>query len=258
MPRVFLVHWKEEEIPERAERLRKAGYEVDHDIPDYKQFRRLLKSDPPAAVVIDLSRLPSHGREIGTWLRDTKATRVIPLVFVDGEEAKVKRTQDLLPDAVYTTWPRIKGALGRAISNPPRNPVAPGTLAGYSGTPLPKKLGIKPGFVVALINAPDDFETTLGELPANVTLRRSARGNNDLMIWFPKNRADYEKRILTVTNQFGNGGLWVAWPKKASGITSDLSGNVVRKIGLASGIVDFKVCAIDATYSGHKFARRKT
>ena len=179
MSRVFLIHWKDAEIPEREERLRAAGYDVDHDSPDYRQFQQLLKSDPPAAIVIDLSRLPSNGRDIAAWLRATKATRSIPLVFVDGEDSKVERTRQLFPDATYTTWPRIGSSLKKAIANPPRNPVAPGTMAGYSGTPLPKKLGIKPGFVVALVNAPGGFESTLGALPESVTLRDSARGKND-------------------------------------------------------------------------------
>lgn len=257
MPRVVLVHWKEEELPERVEKLQAAGYEVDTDLVDYKVFRRALKSDPPAAIVIDLGRLPSHGREMGVWVRDTKATRSIPLVFVGGEDPKVQRTRELLPDAVYTSWSRVKSALKRAIANPPAAPVAPGTLSGYSGTPLPRKLGIKPGAVVALMNAPADFEQTLDQLPENVTLRRSARGKNDLMIWFPKNLADYENRIARVAQQFGTG-LWVAWPKQASGVKSDLNGNLVRQIGLATGIVDYKICAIDATYSGLKFARRAT
>ena len=77
------------------------------------------------------------------------------------------------------------------------------------------------------------------------------------MIWFPKDRADYEKRIVKIRDQFGAGGLWVCWPKKASGVKSDLSGAIVRTVGLATGLVDFKVCAVDETYSGHKFARRK-
>ncbi len=258
MPRVYLVHWREEEIADRAERLEAAGCEVDHDISDYKSLRKSLKSDPPDAVVIDLSRLPSHGREIGTWLRSTKATRSIPLVFVGGEPAKVDRAKQQLPDAVYCPWSRIRSSLKKAIANPPKNSVSPGTLSGYSGTPLPDKLGIKPGFVVAVINGPEDFAETLGELPEGAKLRFSARGKNDLMIWFPRKLADFENRVLQVAARFGAGGLWIAWPKKASGVKSDLSGALVRKIGLESGLVDFKVCSIDATYSGHKFARRKT
>ncbi len=257
MPRVFLVHWKEEERPERAERLEAAGYEVDYEMSAFGAFRKQIRAHPPAAIVIDLSRTPSHGREVATSLRETKWSRSIPIVFVDGEEAKVERTKQLLPDATYTKWSRIKSALRKAIANPPKDPVSPGSLAAYSGTPLTKKLGIKPGFVVALINAPNGFESTLGTLPDDVTLRASARGRNDLMIWFPKNLTDYEKRVVKVGDQFGDG-LWVAWPRKTSGIPSDLNGNVVRQIGLASGLVDYKICSIDEIYSGLKFARRKT
>ncbi len=255
---LFLVHWKEEERLERAERLKAIGYEVDFEMSAFGAFRKQIRANPPVAVVIDLGRLPSQGREVATNLRETKWSRSIPIVFVDGEKAKVDRIKELLPDATYTTWSRIKSALKKAITSPPKKPVAPGSLAGYSGTPLPKKLGIKPQFVVALVNAPDVFEKTLGQLPDGVRLRNSARGKHDLMIWFPKNLADYEKRIVRVGEQLGVGGLWVAWPKKASGVDSDLNGNIVRRIGLASGLVDSKICAIDKVYSGLKFTRRRS
>ena len=117
-------------------------------------------------LVIDLGRLPSHGRDVGVSMRQTRATRGIPLVFVDGDPEKVEPIRQLLPDAVYTDWPNIQPALRHAIANPPSQPVVlKSSLAGYSGTPLPRKLGIKPGYAVALPGAPDDFETTLGELP---------------------------------------------------------------------------------------------
>lgn len=184
MLRVFLVHWNEDERSEREGQLVACGYEVDSDIEmsDFKTFRKRIKADPPAAIVIDLSRRPSAGREVATNLREAKWSRSIPIVFVGGEEEKVQRTQQVLPDATYTKWPRLKSALKKSIANPPKDPVAPGSLAGYSGTPLPKKPGIKPNFVVALINAPTDFENTLGALPDAVKLRNSARGSNDLMI----------------------------------------------------------------------------
>ena len=172
MALVYLIHWKEEEVPERRERLENAGHEVESEFPDYKIMRQMLKSDPPAAVVIDLSRLPSHGRELAEWLRSTKSTCGIPVVFVDGLPEKIDRTKQQFPDATYTTWSRIRGPLKKAIANPPKNPKrSSSALAGYSGTPLPKKLGIKSGFVVAVVNGPDNFEQTLGDLPDGVTLR---------------------------------------------------------------------------------------
>jgi hypothetical protein len=130
--------------------------------------------------------------------------------------------------------------------------------AGYSGMPLPKKLGIKPRSVVALVGAPDDFERTLGELPEGVKLRRRARGRIDLTIWFPAGRSELARRVRRLGEIAGPGGLWIAWPKKASKVPTDLSDSVVREAGLANGLVDYKVCAVDAVYSGLRFARRRT
>ncbi len=130
-------------------------------------------------------------------------------------------------------------------------------LAGYSGTPLPKKLGVKPYSTVALVGAPKDFAETLGELPAGVKFKKQPSADCDLIIWFIRLRAELEDRITRMAELTGNNGLWIAWPKQASGVATDLNGNIVRETGLATGLVDFKVCAIDATWSGLKFTRRR-
>jgi hypothetical protein len=255
--RVRLIHWKAEEAREKVRKLREAGYRVAFELPDNETFKKIKKS-PPDVVVIDLSRTPSHGRDAALFLRQTKATRHVPLVFVDGDPDKVERIRKLLPDAEYTPWRRIRSSLKRAIAHPPKDPVVPkSTMDGYAGTPLPEKLGIKADSVVALIGAPEDFEKTLGKLPRGVKVRRAARGKPDLAIWFTKSRKDLERRIRLMGGLFGKGGLWIAWPKKTSKTRSDLTQESVRKIGLASGLVDYKVCSIDDKWSGLKFARRK-
>ncbi|MGD8867539.1 MAG: hypothetical protein PVI01_07905 [Gemmatimonadales bacterium] len=256
-PKVRLIHWKPEEIEERAQRLRAAGYSVNA-APFSGAFLRELRGDPPAAVVIDLSRLPSHGRDVAASIRQSKSTRHIPIVFVEGEPAKVERVRELLPDATYTSWTRFRRSLKRAIAGARQEPLATGsTLAGYSGTPLPKKLGIKSEYSVALIGAPQDFETTLGELPTGVVLRRQARGRCDLIVWFCKSRAELERRVDHLGQLAGPGGLWIAWPKQASGVSTDLTPAAVRAAGLAVGLVDYKIAAIDATWSGLRFTRRR-
>jgi hypothetical protein len=129
--------------------------------------------------------------------------------------------------------------------------------AGYSGTPLPRKLGIKPGARVALLGAPRGFEDTLGELPAGVEVRRAARGTFDVVVAFFKPRADLERRLPALRAALEPaGGLWIAWPKRASGVATDLSEGVVRELGLAAGLVDNKVCAIDHTWSGLRLVYR--
>ncbi len=257
MARVRLIHWKAEEAPERIEKLKTAGYEVEYAQLDGEGYKA-LKKDPPAAFVIDLSRMPSHGMEVGSALRGHKATRTVPLIFVEGEPEKIERIRKLLPDATYTTWSRIRSSLKSAIAKPLANPVKPeSNLAGYSGTPLPKKLGIKANATVALHNAPRNFERTLGELPDGVNFISDINGNAELIIWFIQERVELESRIVEMRNATGNGGLWVAWPKKTSGVVSDLTENIIRDTGLAVGLVDYKVCAIDTTWSGLKFAVRK-
>jgi hypothetical protein len=258
MQRIRLIHWNADEAEERASRLRSAGYAVDHD-PLTPARLRALREDPPDAVVIDLGRLPSQGRDVAVDLRISTATRPVPLLFVGGEPEKVARVRELLPDAVYSDWDRIERVLPDAIAHPPDDPVVPPSrMAGYSGTPLPKKLGIKAGSAVTLVNAPQDFEETLGELPPGVVIGRQATGQPDVTLWFVRSQEDLKGNIQRMDALAAKGRLWIMWPKKASGIVSDLTQNVVRQVGLAVSLVDFKVAAIDATWSGLCFTRRKT
>ncbi len=156
--RIRLIHWNAAEAEERTERLRAVGCEVESNLPSGPELLRALKATPPDAVVIDLSRLPSQGRDVALALRVTQATRRVPIVFVEGEPDKLAGVRKHLPDAVFGSWRGIRGALKRAMEPAPAEPVKPAsTLAGYSGTPLPTKLGIKTGSRVASIGAPADF-----------------------------------------------------------------------------------------------------
>ena len=277
MQRIRLIHWNTAEATKRAAQLRAAGYEVDDQVLDGAGLRR-LRDDPPGAAVIDLSRRPSQGRDVGLTLRKYVATRRVPLVFVGGAPDKVSRIREFLPDAVYTTWPEIDGALKQAIAHPPADPVVPGSLFDvYAGTPLTKKLGIKTGSTVALIDAPGGFEATLGDLPEGAVVRRQTQEPRDmtresgdltresgdltresggLTLWFVRAREELERQIGDMGDAAQGGGLWIIWPKKSSGVTSDLSQPIVRQTGLASGLVDFKVCSVDATWTGLRFSRR--
>jgi hypothetical protein len=128
-------------------------------------------------------------------------------------------------------------------------------MSGYSGTPLPRKLGIKPGHLVLLLGAPEGF--SLGELPEEVALRRQARGPADVILAFFVRRRELEKRIGALRAQMEPAaGLWIAWPKRASGVETDLTENVVRELALANRLVDNKVAAIDATWSGLRLVIR--
>jgi hypothetical protein len=127
--------------------------------------------------------------------------------------------------------------------------------AGYSGTPLPRKLGIKPGHRVLLLGAPDGF--ALDELPEEVNVVRRAQGEADVIVSFHTARADLDKRMPRLRALMRqNAGLWIAWPKRASGMPTDLTEDVVRELALANQLVDNKVAAIDATWSGLRLVIR--
>jgi hypothetical protein len=131
--------------------------------------------------------------------------------------------------------------------------------AGYSGTPLPKKFGIKEGSRVALLNAPDGFRTTLGSLPVRVTIRDKARGEADVIVLFATKFAKLKSEFVKAMRMMppDGGMLWIAWPKKAARMDTDLDENFIRDYGLSLGVVDTKVCAIDETWSGLRFNRRR-
>lgn len=256
-PTIRLICWKEDRAAELAAELETAGFTVDAGTVDGSTFRSLGKS-PPDAVVIDLDRLPAQGRDVGIMLRTRATTRHVPFLFVDGAEDKIARTRETLPDAIYATQAEMAAAVARGIADPPAEPVVPSSnLAGYSGTPLPKKLGVKPGSTIALVDAPDGFIATLGELPEGVTVQPATGTGALVTLWFVQSLDALEEGIERMAEDAGDGRLWVCWPKKASGIATDVTQNHIRSTGLATGLVDFKIAAIDATWSGLCFTRRK-
>ena len=130
-------------------------------------------------------------------------------------------------------------------------------MAGYSGTPLPKKLGIKEGSRIALVNAPQDFQSELGELPDNVQFIKRPAKSLDIILLFVLTEQALTRDFATLAAILvSNGMIWIAWPKKTSGVATDLSEPRVRQIGLDAGLVDVKICAIDETWSGLKFVYR--
>lgn len=131
-------------------------------------------------------------------------------------------------------------------------------MAGYSGTPLIKKLGIKAGMRVVALNAPTDFSETLGMLPDGVEIiGKFESGHEVMVIFFTTDRdvleAEFGKLKAALAT---SGALWISWPKKASGVQTNLNENMVREIGLKNGLVDVKICAVDNIWSGLKFVYR--
>jgi|SRR5215472_9763651 len=130
-------------------------------------------------------------------------------------------------------------------------------MPGYSGTPLPKKLGIKENFCVYFVNEPPEVRSELREALTSCKLVRDGKAALDFAMVFTKSRAELSKQFAGIAKVLAPAGmLWISWPKKSSGVATDLDENVVREIGLAAGLVDVKVCAVTDTWSGLKFVRR--
>jgi hypothetical protein len=130
-------------------------------------------------------------------------------------------------------------------------------MAGYSGTPLARKLGIKEGHRVAFPSAPDGFRELLGDLPDAVTIKSRASGPLDVIVFFTKRRAELERRLPALRRAMDPAaGLWIAWPKRSSGVETDMTEDVARELALANRLVDNKVAAIDDTWSGLRLVIR--
>lgn len=130
-------------------------------------------------------------------------------------------------------------------------------MAGYSSTPLIKKLGIKEGSRIGLVKAPKEFESVLGNLPDRAAFVRRLTNSLDIILFFVLTRRELARDFSRLAKKLAtNGMIWIAWPKKSSGVTTDLSFDSVQRIGLDAGLVDVKICAIDDTWSGLKFVFR--
>src|SRR5262245_21378040 len=147
--------------------------------------------------------------------------------------------------------------MGVRTKEPSRKKTSPPAGAGYSGTPLPKKLGIKSGSVVRILGAPTGFRETLGELPEGVELKETMQGAASLTLWFIPTRKALFSGIERIGAGLVSGSLWMIWPKLSSALAGDLREQDVRAAGLKAGLVDYKICAVDETWSGLLFTRRK-
>jgi hypothetical protein len=255
MSRVALIHWKPEEAVPLLTQLRDAGFEADATAPNGSPGLARLREPPPSALVIDLSRLPSHGKAVAEQWRLWKSTRGIPIVFVGGAPDKVASTRALFPDAAYAHPSGLAEAVRAAIRTAPDDPVVRRSMSGYSGTPLAKKLGIKTD--VVLLNAPQGFVRKLEPLPDGVRIH-TRRAQAHRVLLFTTSAADLHRRFEGAADCVTDGGgLWIVYPKQTSGVASDLTQAEVRGFAMNSGWVDYKVCAVDETWTGLLFARRR-
>lgn len=258
MPFVRLVCW-DETVKERARLLKSSGLTVDAAPFQPSGMIGQLRDNPPAAVVIDLDRRPSHGHAVALAMRTSKSVRHIPIVFAGGVPDKIERIRKELPDAVFADWKRIAPALKKALKNVPANPIQPTPyMHRYLGSSLAKKLGLKPKIKIALLAAPDGFEDTLGELPEGATVENRLTPDANLVIWFVRARLELERETDFLAARLPVGAsLWIVHPKQSGRYKVDFNQIDVRATALACGLVDYKVCAVDDDWSGLKFTRKK-
>ncbi len=131
-------------------------------------------------------------------------------------------------------------------------------MAGYSGTPLPQKLGLKANEQVVLINAPKNYAELLGEIPPGVAFSEITKTGARFVHLFSTKRSDLQKNLVALRKRLADDGtLWVSWPKKSAGVPTDVTEDVIRAVALPLGFVDIKVCAVDETWSGLKLVVRR-
>jgi hypothetical protein len=254
---IRLIHWNIDEAKERADRVLALGYKVDYS-PFTVQSIRELSKYPPEAIIIDLSRLPSQGRDVAANLGQYESLRTVPFVFVGGDPEKVAQIKKIFPHLIYIDWPSISTVLKKAIDNAGTSkPISTSAFEAYKHVPLAKKLGTTKVQITRLVNAPDDFELSLGKLPTGAVLTRRPVRDPNMTIWFVRSRTELAKKIGERAKTIGQGRLWIAWPKKASNIATDLSQTAVREAGLSHGLVDYKICAMNNTWSGLLFSKRR-
>jgi hypothetical protein len=257
MSRIRLLHRKPEDAEPVLATLRNAGFEVDYDATT-QGFTVAVRRSPPDAFVIDLSKLPSHGREIGVWLRGQKSTRMIPILFLGGEPGKVETVRQKLPDAAYCEPNRLLPALKKCLKDRPVNPVVPQQMMDrYATRTTAQKLGINDGARVAVVDAPRDYAQVIGTLPDGVEFDEENRDGCAVTVWFVEDPETLLAALPKMRKAAAKSRLWVAWPKKAARKDSLLSESLVREMGIEHGLVDYKICSLNNTWSGLCFALKK-
>ena len=253
-PTVWLVCPGDES--KRASALTALGYRVVGGPWNSAEIIR-KKSALPAAVVIDLSRSPSSGRDNAVAMRAHRGLLSVPFLLVEGAPAAVAAVKKLLPDASETTWRRIRTSLVAALASPATGGRKLSVFAAYEGKPLAEKLGIKTGTVVATANPPSKLSAMLGSLPPGAKIHKGhAARARDLTLWFVRSDSELTERILEMKPHAASGRLWVLW-RKGAAAESSLNQKTVRAVGLANGLVDFKITRVDDEWAGLRFTIRK-
>lgn len=256
MARVRIIHWKPEEAGPLIEACRACGHDVEYEDLPFPALAKTIRRNQPDVLLVDLTRLPSHGREAAMAIRRTKYSRHIPIVFVDGEPEKVAAVRKHLPDATFTTRGQLCARIRSACANPAKNPIAPpGVMERYGSRTKAQKLGIKEGSMVAVIDPPRDYEAIIGDVGEGVELAENPDSVQPVTLWFVRDPDAFRAALQRMRSIADKTRLWVIRPK---GQKSLLNENFLRAAANEVGLVDYKICAIDDHWTGIVFARRKS
>jgi len=245
VPTAIVIHYDPAEAEQLAARIRREGFEAEACPVRGTAVITFVRRRHPDVVVIDLMRMPSYGRALGCLLREQKSTRGIVLVFMEGEPEKTRLVRKVLPDAVFTNLLRLGPALEKALRAAPAEPVVPD----LTQIPPVAKLRIQEGATVALLRAPDGFQAKLEPLPKKVKLQTTATGAGTILL-FLRSSIELGRELPRIAPEVAPGKtLWLIWPKKASGVRSDLTVQRIWQACPAFGLAPYKTCAIDETWS---------
>ena len=253
MPRIRLFHWKAQEADIFVERLRAAGHRVAYEEKIAPGVFRGIRGAPPDAFVIALNRLPSQGREVAAFLRGSKATRHIPIVFVDGAPEKDRRQ---IPDAAYTSLDRLDPTLQKLLAQPPAAPIVPPQMMDrYRTRSAAQKLGIVKDATVCLLDPPRDYASVLGPMPDGVSFTEGAARNCPVTLWFVTDAGVHQSRLPRARSVAAHTKLWILWPK--GGRQTGISQPYLRETAKSVGLVDYKICSVSDRWSAMAFAVKK-
>jgi DNA-binding NarL/FixJ family response regulator len=259
-----LVCWKQADAEHHATELRRAGYRLVADpLANPGGAVRYFRELNPDAVVIDLDRLPSHGRELGMSLRASKSTCHLPLIFAGGITEKIEPIRTAIPGAIFTEWNNIAAAITRAMAQSPATRLPSRELPKPTGAgALERRLNIKPQTHFAVVASDGDaswLKELLTSVPVGAIAQRGIDSSTTLALFVVSMRPGLATAFRLAQKRLpSQASFWIIHPKQTSPLAADFNQDDVRKAGLAQGFVDYKVCAVDKDWSALKFARRGT
>lgn len=238
-----MIHREVAEAAALAGRLRDKGYAAQPYLSLGPKGFREIRAEPPDVILIDLMRLPSYGKAMGALLRESKSLREIPLAFLAGDPKKTAEVRRIFPDAEFAEWMDVPEALENAVRNARKAPLLPRVPS----KSVAAKLGITGASVVVMLGAPAQCPLNL---PEGTRIGKRPAEADVVMLW-AHSEAGLDRELGRVAPLAEAGRrIWLLWPKRTSGVETSLTMPRVREIAIGHGLIDYKVCAVDATWSG--------